>query len=382
MISDNKIKVPFFVPHISKKDKNLIMKSLGNQSLTDGPCLKTFESDFRKFSNSKYAIGVSNATAALFLSLKSLGIKKNDEVIIPNITFVATGSSVFFAGAKPVLSDVNLTDMNISLEAIEKCITKKTKAIIPVHFAGKICSIDKIKKIAKEKNLHLIEDCAHAIGAKLRENHVGTFGDTGCFSFYPTKNFTTIEGGMVITKKKNISDYISSFRNHGINKTLTERYSNKKPWEYEIEEPGHNYRLDEIRSTLGINQLKRINQMNNLRRNIAKYYVEELSKIKGVEVPEISKNNENVYHLFIVKIKKNFGISRDKVHQKLLEKGIQTSVHYKPLHMFKIFNSSKKGSLENSEKLYTEILTLPLFPIMTNKQQEYVVKSIKKIQFS
>ena len=295
---------------------------------------------------------------------------------------MATGSSVFFAGAKPVLSDVNLTDMNISLEAIEKCITKKTKAIIPVHFAGKICSIDKIKKIAKEKNLHLIEDCAHAIGAKLRENHVGTFGDTGCFSFYPTKNFTTIEGGMVITKKKNISDYISSFRNHGINKTLTERYSNKKPWEYEIEEPGHNYRLDEIRSTLGINQLKRINQMNNLRRNIAKYYVEELSKIKGVEVPEISKNNENVYHLFIVKIKKNFGISRDKVHQKLLEKGIQTSVHYKPLHMFKIFNSSKKGSLENSEKLYTEILTLPLFPIMTNKQQEYVVKSIKKIQFS
>jgi len=376
---EKSLKVPFFVPNITTKDKIVIKKALNTPFLTDGPNLRKFEQNFGKFVGTKYATAVSNATAALFLSLKALGLKKNDEVIVPDMTFVATGSSILFAGGKPILADVNLSDMNISIDSIEKCVTKNTKAIIPVHFAGKSCSIDKIKKIAKEKNLHVIEDCAHAIGTKFKGKHVGTFGDTGCFSFYPTKNFTTIEGGMVITNHKTVSEYISTFRNHGITKTLSQRYSHGKPWEYDIIEPGHNYRLDEIRSVLGINQLKRIKSMNSLRRKVAKYYITELSKIDGIEVPEISTNEDNVYHLFIIKIKNKFGISRDKLHQKLLKKGIQTSVHYKPLHMFTVFQSSKKNEIKNSKKLYDEILSIPMFPTISKIQQEYVVKCIKKI---
>ena len=154
----------------------------------------------------------------------------------------------------------------------EKNITKKTKAILPVHFAGKICNIKKIKKIAKKNNLKIIEDCAHAIGTRKKGKHVGIFGDVGCFSFYPTKNFTTIEGGMIITNSKDIAKYVLAARNHGLTRSLSNRFSSGKPWDYDVIEPGYNYRLDEIRSALGINQLKRIKKLNGQRKNAAKYY--------------------------------------------------------------------------------------------------------------
>ena len=181
--SKSNIKIPLFSPSITSEDKKSIDSVLRNQFLTGGPTLEKFEKMFAKFTGVKYAIGVSNATSALFLSLKSIGIKKDDEVIIPDMTFVATANAVIHAGGKPVLIDVNLDDMNISVEAIKKVITKKTKAILPVHFAGKACHMEKIKKIAKENNLFLIEDCAHAIGTFVNKKHVGTFGEAGCFSF-------------------------------------------------------------------------------------------------------------------------------------------------------------------------------------------------------
>jgi dTDP-4-amino-4,6-dideoxygalactose transaminase len=183
---------------------------------------------------------------------------------------------------------------------------------------------------------------------------------------------------MVTTNSKTISNYITTYRNHGITKSLLQRFSHGKPWDYDIIEPGHNYRIDEVRSALGINQLKRISVMNDLRRKAAKYYIEQLSQIDGIEVPQLSKSDENVYHLFIIKIKEGFGISRDKLYEKLLKKGIRTSVHYKPLHMFTIFqNRSKMDRLDNSTKLYNEILSLPMFPTLTKRQQDYVVKCIK-----
>ncbi|SVE35447.1 uncharacterized protein METZ01_LOCUS488301, partial [marine metagenome] len=238
--------------------------------------------EFCKFTGSKYAIGVSNATSALHLSLKSLGIGKGDEVIIPNITFVATANAVLYVDATPVLVDVNDHDINISIKSIEKSITKKTKAIIPVHFAGKSCDMLAIQKIAKKNNLKIIEDCAHAIGAKIRNKHVGMFGDTGCFSFYPTKNLTTFEGGMIITNSKKTADNIRSLRNHGITKTLEDRFTNGKPWEYDVVIPGYNYRLDEIRATLGISQLKRINQNNLKRKRAFLHYNSKLKNKKSV----------------------------------------------------------------------------------------------------
>ena len=276
---NNSIKVPFVVPNIEPSDKHAIEIPLKSTLLTDGPILKKFESAFSKFTGSKYAIGVSNATSALHLSLKSVGIEKDDEVIVPNITFVATANAVLYTGATPVLVDVNDNDINISIKSIEESITEKTKAIIPVHFAGKSCDMSAIQKLAKKNNLEIIEDCAHAIGTKFNKTHVGNFGKTGCFSFYPTKNLTTFEVGMIITNSKKIALKIRSMRNHGITKSLKERFSNGYPWDFDVSELGYNYRLDEIRSSLGLNQLKRLQKMNKLRQNASNYYKKQLNPI-------------------------------------------------------------------------------------------------------
>ena len=379
---NKKIRVPFFVPDISESDKLAVMNALNSRMLTDGPQLRKFEREFAKYTGSKYAVGVSNGTAALHLALKALGLKKGDEVIIPNITFVATANSVLLTGATPVLADVNYDDMNISLDSIKQNITSKTKAILPVHIAGKICKMTQIKKIAKKNNLLLIEDCAHAIGTKLNNKHAGTFGSIGCFSFYPTKNFTTIEGGMVITNSKRIAEYVTSARSHGLTRSLADRYSKGKPWDYDIINPGFNYRLDEIRASLGLSQLKRINSLNSKRFLASKYYSKQLEEIPGIITPKIFRNKEHTYHLYIIRIKNEFGQNRDVVFKELKKVGIHVSLHYKPLHRFSAYKNLTKtyGRLDNSEQIYKESLSLPLYPSISKKQQDLVIHNIEKYE--
>jgi len=373
-------KIPFFKPWITNEDKKAIMNALENSLLTDGPTLRKFENKFAKFTGVKYAIGVSNATSALFLSLKALGIGKNDEVIIPDITFVATANAVLQTGATPVFADVENNSINISTKSIIKNINSKTKAIIPVHFAGRACDMKNISKIAKKNNLLVIEDCAHAIGARLNKKHVGTFGNAGCFSFYPTKNITTIEGGMIITNSKKMADYVTSTRNHGLTKTLSQRYSKGKPWDYDMMELGYNFRLDEIRSALGLSQLKRIKKLNLLRKNIYEYYNKKLKNLNGIITPESSSKGDHVFHLYIMRVDKNNRISRNKLFKELLKFGIKTSVHYKPLHKFSTLKKfSKNRDLMNSNKLYDEMITLPFYPNIPKKHQDYIINSISKI---
>ncbi len=376
---NNSIKVPFVVPNIELSDKRAIETALKSNLLTDGPILRKFENEFCKFTGSKYAIGVSNATSALHLSLKSLGIGKGDEVIIPNITFVATANAVLYVDATPVLVDVNDHDINISIKSIEKSITKKTKAIIPVHFAGKSCDMLAIQKIAKKNNLEIIEDCAHALGTKFNKTHVGNFGKTGCFSFYPTKNLTTFEGGMVITNSKKTASKIRSMRNHGINKSLKERFSTGYPWDFDVSELGYNFRLDEIRSSLGLNQLKRLHKMNKLRQDASRYYKKQLKSINGIKLLDDPNLKNNSCHLFVIKILKNFIMDRNLLFKYLLKNGIRTSVHYKPLNKFSFYKSKSKiySSLEVSEQLYSKILSLPLFPQITKRELNLVINAIK-----
>lgn len=375
-----KIKVPFFVPFIDKSDIKFVKNVLDSSILTNGPKLLEFEDNFRKFTKSKYALGVSNATSALQLSLKALGIKPNDEVIVPDLTFPATANAVLALGAKPVISDVELDTMNISIKSIKKNISKKTKAIIPVHFAGKSCNMDEIIKISNNHSLKIVEDCAHGIGTYYKNKHVGNFGETGCFSFYPTKNITTIEGGMIITNNSKIRDYLISSRNHGINKSLKKRYTVGRPWDYNIHELGYNYRLDELRSCLGISQLKKLELLNCKRKNAFKYYNQGLDEISDLTVPNIDDIDNHSCHLYIIRIKKNKNKNRDKLFKFLSKKGIITSVHYKPLHHFTIFkkNAVFRDSLVNSSKIYDEILSLPLFPSISKLQQNIVIKSIEE----
>lgn len=379
-VFDSSIKVSFFSPMITRDDKKAVLDALNSTLLTDGPRLRQFEEEFAKFVGSKYAIGVSNATSALHLSLKALGIGKGDEVIVPDMTFVATANAVVLSGAVPVFADVEEYTMNISADSIKENISSKTKAILPVHFAGLACDMTKIRKIAKQNNLKVLEDCAHAIGTTWQKKHVGNFGDAGCFSFYPTKNMTTIEGGMIVTNSRKIATYVMSARNHGLTKTLTQRYSHGKPWDYDMKESGYNYRLDEIRSALGLSQLKKIKIFNEQRKKVFDNYNNGLNNVDGIIIPKSPSSGIHSHHLYIVRIKQGASVSRDIVFNELLKYGIKSSVHYKPLHKFSAFRKFVSNSkFTNSEKLYKEIISLPFYPNMPKKHQDYVIDCLRKI---
>ena len=375
---DSKIKFPAYEPWISKDDKKIINKTLSQSMLTLGPQLEKFESDFCKYSKAKYAIAVSNCTAALHLSLMALGIKENDEVIIPDLTFVADANAVLACNAKPVVADINKENFFMSISNVKKNITKKTKAIIPVHIYGQVCNIDEILDLAKDNNLKVVEDCAHAVGTFYKSKHVGTIGNTGCFSFYPTKNITTAEGGMVTTNSKDVAEKVRQLRSHGMTKSLKNRYSSEYPWVFDIIEPGYNYRLDEIRSALGITQLKRIKKINELRKKASLYYHKNLENISGIILPDMVNDKTHSYHLYTIRVTKPFKLSRNQLYKKLKDNGIRTTVYWMPIHEYAAYRKfAKKSSIVNTAKMYDEILALPLFPNISKKHQDAVIKVIK-----
>ncbi len=375
---DSKIKFPAYEPWISKEDEKIIAKTLKQSMLTLGPQLEKFESDFSKYSKAKYAIAVSNCTAALHLSLMALGIKENDEVIIPDLTFVADANAVLACNAKPVVADINNENFFLSLSSIKKNITKRTKAIIPVHIYGQVCNIDEILDLAKDNNLKVVEDCAHAVGTFHKSKHVGTLGDTGCFSFYPTKNITTAEGGMVTTNSKEIAEKVRQLRSHGMTKSLKNRYSSEYPWVFDIIEPGYNYRLDEIRCALGVTQLKRIKTINKLRKKASLYYQKNLQNIPGILLPDMVNDNSHSYHLYTIRVTKPFKLSRNQLYKKFKNNGIRTTVYWMPIHEYEAYRKfAKKSSIVNTTKIYDEILALPLFPNISKKHQDAVIKVIK-----
>lgn len=263
------MKVSYFVPWITNNDKKEVMKSLNQRWLTNGPFLKKFENKTKQFIGSKHAIGVGSATHALHLSVKSLGIGPGDEVLVPTFTFAATANAVTYCGGKPILVDVTNNTFTIDPAKIRKKITKKTKGLIVVHYGGQSCDMDEIKQIARSAGIKLIEDCAHALGSTYQRKKCGSIGDVGCFSFYPTKVITTGEGGMVTTNKSKIYKKVRTLRSQGMD-IFPEEREKKITWKYDVVDLGYNYRLDEIRSALGLSQLKRVNQINNLRIKIAK----------------------------------------------------------------------------------------------------------------
>ena len=378
---DSTIKFPAYEPWISKNDKQIVNKTLDQSMLTLGPQLEKFEADFCKYTKSKYAIAVSNCTAALHLSLKALGIKENDEVIIPDLTFVADANAILACNAKPVIADINKNDFFLSISNLKKNITKRTKAIIPVHIYGQVCNIDEVIDIAQDNDLKIIEDCAHAIGTFHNLKHVGTLGDAGCFSFYPTKNITTAEGGMVITNSKKIAEKVRQLRSHGMSKSLKSRYSSEYPWVFDITEPGYNYRLDEIRASLGISQLKRIKKINELRKNAVFYYHSKLKNIPGLVLPDMVNDKTHSYHLYTIRVTKQFKLSRNQLFKKLKQAGIRTTVYWMPIHKYSAFRKfASLSNVKNTSIIYNEILALPLFPNISKKHQDSVINIIKSFK--
>ena len=349
----------------SKKIFHLIEDTVKFNDFTLGRYVELFEKEFSKYQKVKYAIGVGSGTDAIFLSLKALGIKEGDEVITPTYSFYATAGAIATAGAKPIFIDVK-DDLNIDENKIEEKITKKTKAIVPVHWSGRICNMDKILKIAKKYNLHVVEDACHAILAHdEKKRFAGNFGIVGCFSLHPLKNLNVWgDGGIITTNNKNIYQKLKLMRNHGLSSR-----DNCKIY-------GFNSRLDTIQAAVGLEMIKKINLITNSRIKNANYLNKNLKSIKQIKLIEERINFKSVYHLYQFYCEK-----RDDLNNFLRKNKIDSKIHYpKPLHLHEAAKKFKykKGQFPNAEKLSKEVISIPVHEFITKKQLDFMITKIQK----
>ncbi len=338
-----------------------------------------FEKAFADYINSRHAIATNSCTSALFLSLKVLGIGMGDEVILPTFTFAATANVIVHCGAKPVFVDIDEKTYNIAPEKIEEKITDKTKAIIVVHYAGQPADMKRIMKIAKEYDLKVIEDAAHAAGAEYENGKkVGALGNLTCFSFYATKPITTGEGGMITLNDNDLAERLRVLRLHGISKDAWKRYLEKGNWYYEVMEAGYKCNPTDLTSVIGLEQLKKLNWMNKRRKEIAEYYNEHLSDL-DVILPYVKPEVKSAYHLYPIRL---IDYDRDKFINEMAKRGIGTSVHFIPLHLMPFYRKVykyKEGDFPLAEKVFRSIVSLPIYPQLTEDHLEYIVESVRRI---
>lgn len=369
--------IPYGHQWVDDKDIKEVVKTLKTGWITQGPKVEEFEKAIAKYCGTKYAVAVSSGTAALHLAYLAARIKKGDEVITTPLTFAATANAIVYCGGRPVFIDIKEDTLNIDPEKIEKKITKKTKAIAPVDFAGHPCDYDKIRKTAKKHNLLIIEDASHALGAKYKEKKIGSFADMTILSFHPVKHITTGEGGAVLTNNKKFYEALKILRHHGIVKKLK-----KGEWYYEIENLGYNYRITDFQCALGINQLKKLDKFIKRRKEIVAKYNKAFKSVKEIITPIERNYVKSAWHIYPIQLKlKRLKVSRRKIFEELRKQGIGVQVHYIPLHLQPFYRKNfnyKKGDFLVAEKYYKRAITLPLFPNMTDQKVEHVTKTVKK----
>ncbi len=367
-------KVPLFDLNFDDKEFDAVQKVLKSGWLTMGEETQKFESEFLEYVGVKYALATSSCTAALHMAMLALGIGPEDEVICPSLTFVATSNSILYTGARPVFADItSVTDFNVSPVDIEKKITDKTKAILIVHYAGYPCNMDEICAIAKRHGLYLVEDCAHAPGAEYKGQKIGTFGDIACFSFFSNKNLSTGEGGMVVTNNSEVYEKLKLIRSHGMTTLTLDRHKGHA-FSYDVVSLGFNYRIDEIRAAIGRVQLRKLDSNNKKRKELVEYYIEKLSACGFISIPFKDYKEKSSYHIFPVLLEEH--VNRTDLMKYLRDKGIQSSIHYRPIHQFTFYEGLGYSfdSLTNTELVGKRELTLPLYPLMSYEQVSYISK--------
>lgn len=377
--------IVFGKPEITKKDIAEVVKVLKSGWIGLGPKTEEFEKKFAEYQGSKYAIATNSCTAALHLALDAIGIKPGDEVITTPLTFAATANVITHMGAKPIFVDIERDTLNINPDLIEKAITSKTKAIMPVHLAGLPCKMDKIKLLAKKHGLAVIGDCAHAIESKYKNTKVGQWADISCYSFYPTKNITAIEGGMAITNNKKWNDIMRIKRLHGISKDAWKRYSKSGSNCYEVLHNGYKYNMNDVGAALGLNQLKRVEKNWQKRDILWKKYIHILKNEKNIKIisSEEKSGEKHAHHLFIILLNiDNIKIPRGKIIDRLKKKGIGSGIHFLALHLQPYYKNKynfKKGDFPEAEYASDRILSLPLDINLSKEHIDYIGKSLKKI---
>ena len=380
--------IAFGRPYIGNEEINSVTNVMKSKWIGSGPVTEAFENNFKKYKESKYALSVNSCTAALHLSLIYCGIKYNDEIITTPMTFASTINSIVLSGAKPILADIDSNNFNIDPKEIEKKITKKTKALLIVHLAGLPCDMTSIMKIVKKYKLKLIEDCAHAIESKYYNKHVGNFGDTGCFSFYTTKNITTGEGGMVICNKNNIYKKIRVARLHGLSKDAWKRYLPEsvknltKFQHYDVTEIGFKYNMIDINAAMGIVQLKKIENSWKKRKKFFEIYRKKLSNLPVTFQEFKGKNIKHAYHLFLLVIdKNNTKKNRDDLILFLKKCNIGCGVNYRTVTDMSVFKKKfgwNNNTCKNSKYLGDNTLSLPLYPDLKIKDINYICEKVQK----
>jgi len=350
---------------IDKKDIKAVVKVLKSDWLTQGPKVLEFEKALAKYCGAKYAVVVCNGTAALHLAYLAAGLKAGDEVITSPNTFVATSNMLLVSGVKPVFCDISLETYNIDVNKIEKLITKKTRAIVPVHFAGQSCEMDKIHRIARKYKLLVIEDACHALGAKYKNKKIGSLkSDMAVFSFHPVKPITTGEGGAILTDNKKYYEKLISLRNHGI-------YKDKKGKNV-MAELGFNYRLTDMQAALGISQLNKLDKFISARRRIVEYYKKELNNVKGIILPQELKGNFSSWHIYVIRVREKE--NRDGLAEYLKKNGIGVNFHYPAVYSHPYYRQIgfKNFSLKNEEDYNNSCITLPCYFSLTENQVKKV----------
>ncbi|KHL93564.1 aminotransferase DegT [Paenibacillus sp. IHB B 3415] len=374
--------LPYGKQVIDEEDIASVVKVLRSDFLTSGPAIERFESEIAKFTGAKYAVTFSSGTAALHGACYAAGIGEGDEVITTPMTFAASANCVLYQGGKPVFADIDPLTYNLDPARIKENITDRTKAIIPVHFTGQPAELDEIIQIARENNLIVIEDAAHALGAKYRNKSIGSIGDMTMFSFHPVKHITTGEGGMITTNNPLYYEKLLQFRTHGITRDQSRLRGNHGPWYYEMQFLGFNYRITDIQTSLGASQLSKIGSFIEKRKQLAEWYTQKLSPIEEILLPHQRSYVDSSWHLFIIRLQlSKLTAGRKEIFQALQKENIGVNVHYIPVYLHPYYESLgfQKGICPVAESCYEEFITLPLFAGMDHRDVMDVVEAVKKV---
>jgi len=371
------------LPLIEEDDIAEVVDTLKSNWIAKGPKTHEFEKQFAEYIGVKHAIALNSCTAALHLSLVAAGLGVGDEVITTPMTFAASANIIIHTGATPVFADIDPVTMNIDINEIRKKITPRTKAIIPVHVAGHPCEMDEIMDLAREHNLFVLEDAAHAVYTQYKGKLIGSIGNATAFSFYATKNLATGEGGMVTTNDDALAEKIRILSTHGMSRNAWNRYSATGSWYYEILYPGFKYNMADIQAALGITQLAKLERMQGVRLQIAERFNEAFSKMPELEIPVTKDYARHAWHLYILKLNlEKLSIDRAQFIEELKLEQIGTSVHFIPLPMHPYYRDTfnfQKGDFPQAEAMFERIISLPLYPKMSMQDTEDVIEAVQKI---
>ena len=373
----------FYDALIEESDIESTIATLKSGWLTRGIVTNEFEEKFKDLVGAKYAVAMNSATAALHTSLICAGVGEGDEVITTPLTFAASANTIIHTGATPVFVDVDPETKCIDPEKIREKITDRTKAIVPVHFAGHACDMDKIMKIAEEHNLFVSEDGAHATYTKYKDKMIGSIGNTTSFSFYYTKNLCTGEGGILTTDDENIANMAREVSLHGMTKNAWNRYGKKGSWKYDISYPGFKYNMTGLQAGLGLAQLDKLEGMQERREEIAKLYNEGFKGCEFVRIPTVKSYTRHAWHLYAIELEiQKLSIDRDEFIEELNEMNIGTSVHFIPVHLMGYYKerfSYKEGDFPVCEDYFNRTISIPFYPKMRDEDVKYVIDSVKYI---